>query len=62
MDTFRTVYRELTEDEKSRMIAIKNKAEELLQLINSEPSGRYQSLAVTALEQAVMWIVKQITL
>lgn len=61
MDTFRTTYRELSDEEKSRMGAVKDKAEELLQLMNAEPDGRYKSMAVTALEQSVMWMVKQIT-
>lgn len=63
---FRPQYRELSEDEKSRVEAIKNKAQELLELIDfpreqQHPAGRHISLAKTSLEESVMWAVKGIT-
>ena len=61
-DIFRTKYRELTTDEKELLEIIKNKANELNTLFNVVASpGRYKSLAVTSLEQSVMWIVKEVT-
>jgi len=67
-NVFRAVYRELSEDEKKTMNNIKNKAQELYDLIeatmpeNPSPKGRYVSLSKTALEESVMWAVKGITL
>ena len=58
---FRPTYRALTETEKSLHDAIKNKASELEELFNQVKAGRYNSLAITSLEQSVMWIVKELT-
>ena len=58
---FRPRYRALTDDEKALHDEIKAKAEELEQLFGRVKAGRYASLAITALEQAVMWIVKELT-
>ena len=64
---FRPVYRQLTDAEKALHDQIKAKAEELEQLMTSVPSGankerpRYRALALTALETAVMWSVKELT-
>lgn len=59
---FRPVYRILTPEEKALHDEIKCKAEELEALFNKVgPSGRYHSLALTSLEQSIMWIVKQLT-
>lgn len=55
---FRPVYRALSDDEKALHDAIKAKAEELESLFDQVKPGRYTALAVTALEQAVMWIIK----
>ena len=41
--------------------ALKNKAAELEELYAKVKPGRYNSLAVTSLEQSVMWIVKGLT-
>lgn len=39
-----------------RYVAIRNKAQELAELIlNTTPSSREQSLAITELEMTVMW-------
>lgn len=61
---FRPVYRQLTDEEKNLNEQIKDKATELEALIGSignERTGRYKSLAMTALEESVMWAVKELT-
>jgi hypothetical protein len=58
---FRPRYRALTDDEKALHDAIKDKAAELETLFAQVKPGRYNSLAITSLEQAVMWIVKELT-
>lgn len=58
---FRPRYRALTDDEKALHDAIKSKADELEQLFQKVKPGRYNSLAVTSLEQSVMWVVKELT-
>lgn len=64
-DPFRTQYRELSPAEKEKVEAIKSKASELLALITPDqaagPAGRCGALAITNLEQSVMWAVKGIT-
>lgn len=58
---FRPRYRALTDVEKELHDAIKDKAAELEALFAQVKPGRYNSLAITALEQAVMWVVKELT-
>ena len=58
---FRPRYRALTEDEKALHDQLKNKAAELEALYAKVKAGRYNSLAITSLEQSVMWIVKELT-
>jgi hypothetical protein len=58
---FRPRYRALTPDEKALHDEIKAKAEELEALFGKVEPGRYNALAVTSLEQAVMWVVKGLT-
>lgn len=58
---FRPRYRALTDDEKELHDAIKSKADELEQLFEKVKPGRYHSLAITSLEESVMWIVKELT-
>ena len=58
---FRPRYRALTDEEKALHDALKNKASELETLFEQVKPGRYHSLAITSLEQAVMWIVKELT-
>ena len=58
---FRPRYRALTDDEKALHDALKDKAAELEALYAQVKLGRYNSLAITALEQSVMWIVKELT-
>lgn len=58
---FRPRYRALTANEKILHDAIKNHADELADLIEAVKPGRYRSLAITALEESVMWAVKELT-
>lgn len=58
---FRPTYRALTDDEKALHDEIKTKATELEALFGQVKPGRYNSLAITSLEQSVMWIVKELT-
>jgi hypothetical protein len=58
---FRPRYRALTDAEKSLHDALKDKAAELEALFSNVKPGRYNSLAITALEQSIMWIVKELT-
>jgi hypothetical protein len=58
---FRPTYRALTDSEKALHDEIKTKAAELEALFGRVKPGRYNALAMTALEQAVMWVVKELT-
>ena len=58
---FRPVYRALTDEEKALHDELKAKAVELEALFAKVKPGRYNALAVTSLEQSVMWIVKELT-
>lgn len=58
---FRPAYRALTADETVLLDEVKSKASELDAIFAKANPGRYNSLAITSLEQAVMWIVKEIT-
>jgi hypothetical protein len=58
---FRPQYRALTDDEKVLHDALKAKAVEMEELFAKVKPGRYNALAVTSLEQSVMWIVKELT-
>lgn len=58
---FRPRYRALTDDEKALHDDIKAKAAELESLFERVKAGRYRSLGFTALEEAVMWTVKELT-
>ena len=58
---FRPKYRPLTDDEKALHDAIKGKATELEALFEKVKPGRYRSLGMTALEESVMWTVKELT-
>lgn len=58
---FRPTYRALSDDEKALHDEIKGKAVELETLFGKVKPGRYNSLAITALEQSVMWVVKELT-
>lgn len=61
---FRPRYRALTAPEMSLHDAIKDQADRLCSLfeeVKDGKPGRYKSLAITSLEQAVMWAVKELT-
>jgi hypothetical protein len=58
---FRPHYRALTVAEMALHDEIKAKAEELEALYDEVNKGRYHALAITSLEQSVMWIVKELT-
>jgi len=58
---FRPRYRALSDEEKALHDALKEKAYELEVLFNQVKDGRYKALAFTSLEQAIMWIVKELT-
>lgn len=58
---FRPKYRALTDEEKALHDAVKAKAVELESLFDQVKPGRYRSLGFTALEEAVMWMVKELT-
>jgi hypothetical protein len=56
----RHAYRVLSDAEKARMTAIKDAGQALLDLIG-QPNSRAKSIAITKVEEAVMWAVKDIT-
>lgn len=58
---FRPRYRALLEEEKELHDKIKAKATELENLFEQVKPGRYRALGFTALEEAVMWAVKELT-
>ena len=62
---FRPRYRALNAAEQALHDLIEDKAAELEELFNtvklSQPPGRYHALAITSLEESVMWIVKELT-
>lgn len=58
---FRPTYRPLSDKEKALHDAIKSKANEPELLFLMVKPGRYNSLAMTSLEQSVMWAVKELT-
>ena len=58
---FRPRYRALSADEKALHDEIKAKATELEALFERVKSGRYRALGFTALEESVMWTIKELT-
>jgi hypothetical protein len=58
---FRPRYRALTPEEKHLHDLIKAQAEALEELFMMVKPGRYRALSLTALEEAVMWNVKELT-
>lgn len=61
LSRFRPTYRALEDDEKALHDEIKAKAVELETLFARVKPGLYNSLAMTALETAIMWIIKELT-
>lgn len=67
-DVFRKVYTPISEEKKARIESIKDKAQELYDLIAGDPNegmsgdtARMLALAKTNLEQSIMWAVKGLT-
>lgn len=63
-DTFRSQYRDLSDEEKGKIILMKAKAQELLDLIDAQEGGsgaRERACAITKLEECVMWATKSFT-
>ncbi|MDE2458619.1 MAG: hypothetical protein KGL20_05220 [Rhodospirillales bacterium] len=58
---FRPKYRALSDEEKALHDQIKDQAAELEALLEKLNAGRYRALAFTALEESVMWAVKELT-
>lgn len=58
---FRSTYRPLSDEEKALHDAIKSKAHDLEMFYYRVKAGRYNSLAMTALEESIMWIIKELT-
>ncbi len=61
---FRPTYRALTDAEKALHDEIKTKAVEmegLFDCVKDGKPGRYKALAMTNLEESVMWAVKELT-
>ena len=64
LSRFRPRYRALSDDEKKLHDELKSQAvvlERMFEQVNDGKPGRYKSLAFTALEESVMWIVKELT-
>lgn len=61
MDLFHTTYRELSDEEKGIVAEVKDQASALYGAIAKIADGREKSLAITKLEEVVMWAVKGIT-
>lgn len=61
MDEFRQVYRPLSQMESALVLDIKEKAQTLFDTLNTLQPTRHRSLAMTKLEECVMWAVKGIT-
>lgn len=64
-DIFRPAYRELSEAEKERILHLKQQAFQLLLFFNvdseQKSKDRETSIAMTKLEEAVMWAVKSLS-
>lgn len=58
---FRPTYRELTDDEKLTLDKIKSAASHMEELYQNVKDPRYKALAITSLEETVMWAVKGVT-
>jgi hypothetical protein len=58
---FRPRYRALTDDEKVLHDQIKELAALMEMRFSEVKPGRYNALAITALEQSIMWIIKELT-
>lgn len=61
MSRFRPRYRALTNEEKALHDELKDHYAAVEYLIERLGSGRYQSLAMTSLEESCMWAIKALT-
>lgn len=66
IDIFRQEYTPVTEENKAKMLALKQKAQELWEMLGFDEATkrmptREAALAATALEESVMWAVKGLT-
>lgn len=57
----RHAYRVLSDDEKATMLKMKDLGLDFIQLCEATGKSRELSLAVTKIEEAVMWAVKHVT-
>lgn len=60
-NVMRHAYKALSDDDKARMLAVKDKGRELWELLDSFGTSRELSVAKTKTEEAVMWAVKHVT-
>ena len=60
-DVTRQEYRELSDEEKARIKELKATGTEFISQCNAAGKSRELSLAITKMEEAVMWAVKGIT-
>ena len=60
-DETRQEYRTLSETEKKEMQQIKNFGNQMIEAIKAQGVSRELSLAITKIEEGVMWAVKHIT-
>ena len=60
-NVMRHEYRVLSEEEKAQMKSVKDLGEEFARTCNQLGRSRELSLAITKIEEAVMWAVKFIT-
>lgn len=60
-NAMRHQYRVLNETEKAVMVRIKDTGLDFILLLNEVPNGRERSIAITKIEEAVMWAVKALT-
>lgn len=60
-DVTRSTYRELTAKDKEQMETVKSIGNTFINILNDFGKGRELSLAITKMEEAVMWAVKHIT-
>lgn len=61
MSRIRKQYRELSDAEKSLIAEYKDAAVALEQVLEKLPDGREKSLALTNLEQSIMWATQGVT-
>lgn len=54
-------YRVLNPAEKAAMLALKDKGAEFIALCHGQGSSRELSIAITRIEEAVMWAVRHVT-